>query len=161
MPRLVLAAVALCAAAAAAWFWPTDARRVRATLEAAVEAVSTTAGERELERVARVAALMKTLAPDVVVETGPGGPSVQGRETVMGLASRVGMTGPLTVELDGVELTIDGEAGRATATAFARVRGGTAGEAGAYDGAEVRVDLTRIDGAWLIARVSPDRTLTR
>lgn len=95
MPRLALAAVAVAAAFAAAWLWPTDARRIRATLETAVSAVSAAAGERELERVARAASLAKALAPDVVVETGPDGPSVQGREMVVGLASRVGMAGPL------------------------------------------------------------------
>jgi hypothetical protein len=161
MPRPVLAGVAVLVAAAAAWFWPTDARRIRATLDTAVEAVSTAAGERELERVARAASLARALAPDVVVETAAGGPAVRGRETVVGVASRIGVGGPLAVTLEGVELTIDGEAGRATATGFARVSGAGASEAGRYDGAEIRIDLTKIDGAWLIARISPAPTISR
>ena len=161
MPRLALGVAALALVLGAVWLWPTDARRIRTTLETAAAAVSAPAGERELERVARAASLAKTLAPDVVVETGPDGPSLRGRETVVGVAARVGMAGPLTVALDGIELAVDAGAGRATATAFARVRGDAAGEAGAYDGAEVRIELARIDGTWRIARVSPDRTLTR
>jgi hypothetical protein len=111
--------------------------------------------------VARAAALARTLAPDVVVETGPDGPSVQGRETVVGVASRIGTGGALAVTLDGIELAIDGDAGRATATALARVAGAGANEAASYDGAEVRIELARIDGAWRIVRVAPDRTLSR
>jgi hypothetical protein len=67
------------------------------------------------------------------------------------------MQGPLTVEFDGVELAIDGEA--ATAHAFARVHGASAADAGSYDGAEVRIELAKVDGAWLITRVAPERTL--
>jgi hypothetical protein len=160
MPRLLAAGVALGAAVAAALFWPTDARRIRATLAAAAEAVSSRAGEAELERVARAAGLARTLAAEVVVEAGPDGPAVRGRETVVGLASRLRMQGPLSVEFDGVQLAIDGEAATATAQAFARVRGGSAAEAGGYDGVEVRIDLAKVDGAWLITRVAPERTLT-
>ena len=160
MPRPAVAAVALLVAAAA-WFWPTDARRIRATLEAAVEAVSSVPGERELERVARAARLSRALAPDVVVETGAGGPAINGRETVMGVASRVGMGGPLAVTLDGLEVSLDGDGGRAIATAFARVSGAGASEASRYDGAEIRIELANIDGAWLIARVSTDPTVSR
>jgi hypothetical protein len=158
MRRIALAGLALTAVVAVAWLWPTDARRIRATLEAAAEAASAPAGEGDLQKVARVAGLAKRLAPDVVVDAGPDGPAVRGRETVVAVASRLA-AGPLRIELDGVDLTIDG--GRAAAAAFVRVRGDHAGEAGEYDGAEVRIELVKTDGTWVIARVTPDRTVTR
>jgi hypothetical protein len=156
-----MAAAVLGAALAAVYFWPTDARAIRQRLATAAAAVSRPAGEGDLQRVARAASLLNSLTPDVVVDAGPDGPSVQGRETVAGLASRLGPTGPSSIELVDTGLIIDGQAGRATATILVRVTDGDRGAIDAFDGTELRVDLARIDGAWLIARVARTPALRR
>jgi SnoaL-like domain len=154
MRRLAMAAAVLGVALASMYLWPTDARAIRQRLAMAAAAVSRPAGEGDLQRVARAASLLNSLAPDVVVEAGPDGPSVRGRETVAGLASRLGPGGPSSIELVDTGLVIDGQAGRATATILVRVTGGDRGEVDAYDGTELQVELAKIDGAWLIAHVS-------
>jgi hypothetical protein len=161
MRWLVFTAAAGALALAAFLVWPTDARAIRQRLSAAADAVSVPAGEGDLQRVARAAGLRKSLAPDVVVEAGPDGPSVRGRDTLVALASRLGSPGPVTIVLADARLAIDGPAGRATAGVLVRVDGGDGHEVGGYDGAELRVELTKIDGTWLIARVTGIPALRR
>jgi hypothetical protein len=161
MRRLAMAAVALSVALAAMYLWPTDARAIRQRLATAAAAVSRPAGEGDLQRVARAASLLNSLTPDVVVDAGPEGPSVRGRETVAGLASRLGPGGPSAIELVDTGLVIDGPAGRATATILVRVTGGDRGEVDAYDGTALQVELAKVEGAWLIARVTRAAALRR
>lgn len=161
MRRVALGAAAVALAAAALIFWPTDARAVRQTLAAAADAVSVPAGEGDFQRVARAASLAKRLAKDVVVQAGPEGPSIHGRDTVVGLAALLRTAGPVTVTLDVVDLTIDGAADRATATAVGHVSGSEPGELESVDAAELTLELAKIDGAWLIARVTRVPVLRR
>jgi hypothetical protein len=72
---------------------------------------------------------------------------------VVGLASRLRVAGPVTVSFTETSLTVDGAAGRATASGAMHVSGDGTGELAGVDDSEVTVTLTRVDGAWLIARV--------
>jgi hypothetical protein len=161
MRRVALGAAAVAMAAAVLFLWPTDARAVRQTLAAATDAISVPAGEGDFQRITRAASLAKRLAQDVVLQAGPEGPTIQGRDTVVGLTSRLWTAGSVTVTLDVVDLTVDGAAGRATATAVGHVSGSEAGELESVDGAELTLDLMKIDGAWLIARVTRVPVLRR
>lgn len=161
MRRLVLAGAAVAVAAAALFFWPTDARAIRQTLAAATDAVSVPAGEGDLQRVARAASLAKRLAGDVVVEAGPEGPSIHGRDTVVGLASRLSIAGPVTVSATVIDLAIDGAAGRATAHVAVQVRGDSRGELESVADSESTVELVKTDGTWLIARATRVPALRR
>jgi hypothetical protein len=97
----------------------------------------------------------------VIVEAGPDGPSVRGRDTLVALAARVGSPGPVTVTLTDARLAIDGPAGRASADLLVRVDGGGGHEIGGYDLTELRIELTNVDGRWLIARVTRMPALRR
>jgi hypothetical protein len=154
MRRLVPGLAAVVVAAIAFFLWPTEARAIRRALADAAEAVSVPAGEGDLQRVARAAALARRLATDVVVEAGPDGPAIQGRDMVIGLASRLRMTGPVTVSFTETDLAIDGATGRAIATGAVQVSGDRPGELAGVDDSGLTVTLTKVDGAWLIARVA-------
>lgn len=161
MRRLALGLAAVSVAAAAFFLWPTEARAIRRALADAADAMSVPAGEGDLQRLARAAGLAKRLAADVVIEAGPDGPSLQGREMVVGLASRLRMAGPVTVSFTEIGLTVDGPAGRATASGAVQVSGDGPGELAGVDDAEVTVALAKVDGAWLIARVAVVPALRR
>jgi voltage-gated potassium channel Kch len=161
MRRIALGLAVVAAAAAGFSLWPTDARAIRQTLAAAADTLSVPAGEGDLQRVARAAGLAKRLTTDVTVEAGPEGPSIQGRDTVVGLAARLRIAGPVTVSFTEIDLAVDGAAGRATARVAGHVSGERRGELERVDGTELTVELTRIDGAWLIARVTRVPDLAR
>jgi hypothetical protein len=154
MRRTALAVAASGVILAALYFWPTDARAILRTLSRAADAVSSPAGEGDLQRVARAASLAKCLTTDVVLETGPDGPSVRGRETVVGLVTRLRPAGAATVDAADVRLLIDGQATRATADVLVRVTASGSGEAAPFDGTELTVELAKVDGEWLVARVT-------
>jgi hypothetical protein len=143
------------------YFWPTDARAIQATLARAADAVSSPPGEGDLQRVTRAASLAKCLTADVVVDTGPDGPSVRGREMVVGLVSRLRPAGAATLDAADVRLLVDGQAQRATADVLVRVTASGEGNVHSFDATELTVDLTKIDGEWRIARVTRVSTLRR
>ena len=154
MRRTALAVAVSGVILAGLYFWPTDARAIQRTLSRAAEAVSSPAGEGDLQRVARAASLAKCLTTDVVVDAGPDGPSVLGRETVVGLVSRLRPAGAATVDAADVRLLIDGPARQATAEVLVRVTAGGSGDVSPFDATELTVHLTKVDGEWLIARVT-------
>ncbi len=154
MRRTLLAVAAVGGILAGLYFWPSDARAIQRTLSAAADAASSPAGEGDLQRVARAASLAKCLATDVVVDAGPDGPAVRGREMVVGLVSRLRPAGAATVDAADVRLIIDGPARRATADVLVRVTATGGGEVDPFDATELTVELTKIDGDWLIARVT-------
>jgi SnoaL-like domain len=153
--------------------WPSEASRVRARVVAAADAISARQGEGDFDRLARLTGLAKTLSPDIVVETGPGGPAIHGREAVAALATQLSTAGgPQRVELSDLEVTLDEGSSHAVVTAVARVTsvapGGTpaegplAGRAAAeFDGEVIRIELARTDDGWLITRASPVPALAR
>ena len=145
---------------AAFMLWPSDARAIRQRLAAVADAASRKPGEGDLDRVARAASLLKSLTPDIVVDGGADGPSLRGRESVAAVASRLGATAPAVFELEMSGLVIDGKAGRATADVLVRIVGSDGrGDVEPYDGTELQVELAKVDGVWLIARVTREPPL--
>jgi ketosteroid isomerase-like protein len=161
MRRIALGLAAVVAALSAFILWPTDARAIRQTLAAAADAVSVPAGEGDLQRVARAAGLARRLARDIVVEVGPDGPSIHGRDTVAALASRLRSAGPMTVSFSERDLAVDGAGRRATATVALHVTGDGRNGIDSLDDTDVAVELIEQDGAWLIARVTQVPALRR
>lgn len=158
--------------------WPGEASRVRARVNAAADAVSARQGEGDLDRLARLAGLARTLSPDIVVEAEPGGPAIRGRESVAALATRLSAAGgSQRIELSDLEVTLDERSSHAVVTAVAHVTSmapdgtpaegtpaeGTSasGAAAGFDGDVIRIELARTDGGWLITRVSPVQALAR
>jgi len=139
-----------------------ETRQVRARVEAAAEALSPPAGEADLNRLTRLASFAKLLAPDVLVEAEPGGRSIRGREAVAGLAAQLSAAaGAQRVELSGIEVALDETRTRATVSALAHVTSSSAGNASSYDGQVIHLELTRIDGDWLISLARPEPVLDR
>lgn len=159
MWRALAAGAAIAALVAVWWLWPTDARRIRARLAALASAVSVTAGEPDLERVTRLAALSRGLTPDVSLDPGDGTGGLRGREAVVALVSRLGaIGGPTSVALSDVEVSVEPDGARAAATALVTVRSG--GEpVRQFDDHVVRFELVKADGDWLLRRAVPEPTL--
>jgi hypothetical protein len=156
------ALVLLLVGAAAYLFWPSEARRVRARVLATAAALSSRPGEGDIDRLARLAGLAKGLAPDVVIEAEPGGPSVRGREAVATVASQfAGAAGSQQITLEDIAVAVDDTRSRATVTAIAHVTSATPGPASARDGELVRIELVKSGDQWLIARAAPEAALTR
>ena len=157
-----LGAAALVAGLALVFLSQSEERRVRARVTAAAEALSGRAGEGDIDRLARLAGFAMGLAPNVVVEAEPGGPSVSGREAVAALASQVTAAGrPQQITLQDMAVAFDDTRSRATVTAVAHVASATPGPASGHDGELVRIELVKAGDEWLIARVAPETALAR
>ena len=148
--------------------WPGEAGRVRARVIAAADALSARPGEGDFDRLARLTGLAKTLSPDIVVEAGPDGPAIRGREAVAALATRPAVAGgPQRIELSDLEVTLDEGSSHAVVTAVARVRSlgpdGTPadGPTAEFDGEVIRIELARTNDGWLITRAAPAPALAR
>ena len=149
------------------FLWPSEASRVRARVLAAADAISARQGEGDFDRLARLTGLAKTLSPDVVVETEPGGPAIAGREAVAGLATQLATGGgPQRIELSDLEVSLDERSSHAVVTAVVHVASATGGGPGGgaaegFDGDVIRIELARTDDGWLITRASPAPALAR
>jgi hypothetical protein len=159
---LALIAVGVAAAAGVWALRGSEARRVRAQVEAAAADLTAPPGEPDVQRLVRLAGLSKRLAPDVVVEAEPGGPAIRGREAVAGLATQLsGLGGIQAVTLTDVGVTFDDLKTRATVSAVAHVTTASPGQPSRYDGDVVTIELRLVDGAWLISRAASEPALSR
>lgn len=161
MRPAVIAGVGAVVAIGAAFYVlrPDETRAVRNRVQAAAEALSPVAGEADLNRLTRLAGFAKLLATDVLVESEAGGPAIRGREAVAGLAAQLS-AGARRVEISDVEVTFDDAQTRAMVTAVAHVTSSSGAER--TDGGQVvRLELTKVDGEWLISRARPEPALDR
>jgi len=141
-------AVALLAVAWACW--PTEERAVRTRVTALVEALNGDAGESDLQRIARAAALASALTPDVVVVL-DADRQLNGREAVLGVARQWMQTRRETrVSLDALDVTVS--AGRATADVVLRMDD---------ERHEVRLQLVKPESTWLVQRAEVVSALAR
>lgn len=144
--------------------WHDETRAVRGRVQAAAEAVSSRAGEADVERLARLAGFARLLADDVLVEAEEGGLAVRGREAVAGLASRLStVVGPQTITLSDIEVTFNDVKTVATVNAVAHAVSASPAATSRYDGQVIHLELKR-DGAvggWLISRARAEPALDR
>lgn len=146
--RLVVVALA---AGALGWLlWPSEEGRVRAHLDALAKAASRPVRETDFERVARIAVLARGLAQDAVFDPGGGRSPVTGRDAIAALASRAAPSGPWEIRLADVVVSLgeDGRSAEVDATVIARGDGSRSDAL--VDAQEVRFDLRRIEGQWLV-----------
>jgi hypothetical protein len=131
---------------------PTETRAVRARVTALAGALDVGADETDLQRIARAASLVNALTPDVVV-TLDEHRRVAGREMVVGAARQAMQTrGGTRVELDRLEVVLGADRATAVADVTMRVDGG-------YH--DVRLQLVKPDGTWLVQSAEVVRPLTR
>ncbi|MEO5819316.1 MAG: nuclear transport factor 2 family protein [Vicinamibacteraceae bacterium] len=156
-----LGALVVVAGLAMVFLVGSEESRVRARVTAAAEALSGRAGEGDLDRLARLAGFAKGLAPDVEVETGPGGPSIRGRDAVAAVASQLAAGGSPQITVSDVTVALDDSRSRATVTALVHVTSATPGPASSRDGDVVRIELVKNGDQWLIARAAPEAALAR
>jgi len=163
-PGLIIAA-AFMAVVALALGWDLrsrEARRVRSVVDAASTALTPPPGEAELQRIVRIAGLAKLLAPDIVVAPDLGGPEIQGRETVAGLAAQLsGAAGIRTVMVRDATVTFDDTKTRATVAARLDVATAARPEPREDDAEPVTLELIKVDGAWLIRKAVREPIVSR
>lgn len=152
MTSRLLWAVLVGVIVAVGWYWwPTEESRVRAHLDRMVEAVNGRAGESDLERMARVAALAVGVSPDITVEAA--GRRIEGRDAVLAAArALVASRRDDVVALEDVAVSLSADASRADARVVARM---------AEDYLELNVSLVKREGAWLVDAVEAERPLRR
>jgi hypothetical protein len=158
--QITLAAVLL--AGAALWWWRSGSSaegEVRAVFEKfATEFNSSTSDGLGL--IARAAHIGESFTPDVVIELGQGSPPIHGRETLMGMASRLQpRTAAFVLELDDVNVELkDPDHADVTFTALIRRRSVVSGDE-SIDAREFAAEAVRADRRWRVSRVVAIDTL--
>ena len=136
------------------YWWPDDARDIRNRLDALADDFNQSTKDG-LGTVARAARLASYFTDDVVVELGQGSPPIHGRETLIGMASRLqSRTAVFRLELLDVNVkrSDTSQADVRLTAAFRRLGG--AGAEGSIDAQEVALHLTKASGEWRITRVA-------
>ena len=154
--RRTIIAVAAVAIVLAIWGWrswrPDEKRDIRRRL-AAFQAEFNDSTTDGLGTVARAARLASYFTDDVVVELGQGSPPIRGRDTLIGIASRLQMrTAAFTLQLldETVEL-VPPDAADVTLTASFRRRSISSGEE-SIDAQEFAVHMIKA-GEWRVSSV--------
>jgi len=158
----ILAIAAIALAGAGLWWWRSGSpaeREIRTMFArfASEFNASTTDG---IGLLARAAQIGEYFTPDVVIELGQGSPPIQGRETLMAIASRLQpRTSAFVLELDDVNAEfMDATHGEVTFTALIRRRDHASGEE-SIDAREFAADVVRDGSRWRVSRVVAVDTL--
>jgi hypothetical protein len=160
--RGAISIVAVLAAAGVAWMvWPEgNEGKIRRELRALVAEANERAGDG-LGTVAKAARLGSYFTSDIVVDFGPGTAPIEGRETLIGMATRLQpRTASLRVALEDVSVTMrPGDAiADVTLTATFTRRDVSTGEE-TIDAREFALEVRQDAGEWRIARVTTVDTL--
>lgn len=141
--------------AAGAWrFWPSEEKRVRRVIVGLAEDASFTAGEGNISRIAKVNAIANRFTTDaelhvdqvVRVET-----ALRGRDTIQGLLMAAApLMGAVQVEVHDVQVTLGGDD---TAQVIMTASAKTGGRQGDFNAQEFELQMRKVEGVWLIARV--------
>lgn len=158
--QVILAAVVV--AGLGFWWWrggSSAEREVRALFDGFAREFNSGASEG-IGLLARAAHIGEYFTPDVVIELGQGSPPIQGRETLIGMASRLQpRTSAFVLEFDDVNVEFsDPDHGEVTFTALFRRRSQGSGEE-SIDAREFAGDVVRAGGRWRVSRVMAIDTL--
>jgi len=163
MSRRIQIAIAVgLVAGAALWWWrggSSAEREIRGVFASFVTEFNSGASDG-LGLIARAAHIGESFTPDVVIELGQGSPPIHGRETLMGMASRLQpRTAAFVLELDDVNVELkDQDHADVTFTALIRRRSVDSGEE-SIDAREFAAEVVRLDGRWRVSRVVAIDTL--
>ncbi len=138
-----------------AWrLWPNEERRVRRVIEGLAQDASFTGGEGNISRIAKVNAIANRFTVDaelhvdqvVRVES-----ALRGRETIQGvLMVAAPAMGAVQVDVHDVQVRLGGDdTAQVTMTASAK----TGGRQGDFNAQEFELQMRKVEGKWLIARV--------
>lgn len=154
--RIVAAVVAVAGVAGLVWWmFPSDESRVRARLAELAQAVTIPPSEPDLARLSRLARLGRLLGEDAAVDFGAPLGVVTGRSDLQGLAAQVvPQPGGLLIELRDVSVVIAGDRRRAGVTAVAVASEREADGRDAMETRDVRMELVRTNGEWLLSRAT-------
>jgi hypothetical protein len=160
--RIQIATAVVLVAGAALWWWrggSSAEREIRRVFASFVTEFNSGASDG-LGLIARAAHIGESFTPEVVIELGQGSPPIQGRETLMGMASRLQpRTAAFVLELDDVNVELkDEDHADVTFTALIRRRSGSSGEE-SIDAREFSAEVVRLDGRWRVSRVVAIDTL--
>jgi hypothetical protein len=160
--RLQIAVAVGLVAGVALWWWRSGSgaeREIRAVFAGFVTEFNSGAKDG-LGLIARVAHIGESFTPDVVIEFGQGSPPIHGRDTLMGMASRLQpRTAAFVLELDDVTVDLkDEDHADVTFTALIRRRSVGSGEE-SIDAREFAGEVVRLDGRWRVSRVVAIDTL--
>ena len=119
-------------------------------------------GESGIERLARAARLRNYLAPDVRISTGGSRPEIRSQEAVVAaVATWNPPAGGWTVTFVDVQIAVDSDtSARAYMTVEVNVANPDAGQP-SIEAREVRVEMTKMEGLWLLTAAEPAETLQR
>ena len=152
--RAIAGVVALLLALLAFWYWPTDRRRIIAAGRELARVASIPAGEPDLGRITRAAALSRLLAPGVRLVGPTGRVAIDGREPALGLATRLRPPRGLTVSIEDLDPSFAEDGRTATSRTTVTLREAAAeGGADSVDAREVEMTWTRGD-AWQLSLVT-------
>ena len=160
--RVQLILAALVVAGLGFWWWKGGSsaeREVRALFDGFAREFNSGASDG-IGLLARAAHIGEYFTPDVVIDLGQGGPPIQGRETLMGMASRLQpRTSAFVLEFDDVNVEFpDPDHGEVTFTALFRRRSQGSGDE-SIDAREFAGDVVRAGGRWRVSRVVAIDTL--
>jgi hypothetical protein len=160
--RTLTGLCAVVVAAGAIWWWSagsSDEREVRRLFDDFAEELNAgaTSGFETLTHIAR---LSEFFHPDIVVDLGQGSAPIHGRETLLGMVSRLQpRTSAFVVEMDDVNVEFtDPDHGEVTFTALIRRRIVGSGEE-SIDAREFGGEVVRSGSRWQVSRVVAIDTL--
>lgn len=146
------------------WWFPSDEAQITALLDHIAESV---AGPEDgdsggpLGAVARAAALQEDFAVDAVIEAGAPFQRLTGRQAIVAAAARVSVAVPnLEVSFPDVDIAVAEDRQTATAVVTAEARFNEAGRR-VMDARELEMTFSRLDGRWVISRVTLIQPLER
>jgi hypothetical protein len=161
---LVRGAAALALLALAVYVWRAretpDERAITGRLEALRSEVNASTKDG-LGTAARAAQIGTYFTDDTVVELGGGSPPIKGRDTLMGMVARLQpRIAAFRMDLDDVtiEMVPGGDAADVLLTASFVRRSISSGEE-SFDAREYALVMTKVNGAWRIARITAIDTL--
>ena len=138
--------------------WGGEAAAVRARLDSLIREVNSDSGDG-LAMVARAANIGSYFTPDVVIDLGRGSARIEGRDMVMGMASRLQRrTSAFEVTLDDIEVKL---VNQETADVHLTASFVQKNEPGAEPGEarEFALVMKKIAGSWQISSMTAVETL--
>jgi len=152
--RVAVTVAVLIAAVVGYRWWTSPERVIRHTLNEAASALNHDQPASNLSAIAAVAVLNAYLAPDVSIEGGPASTPLVGRQEIVATAARLRASIPMMrVQLFDEEISfVTAAAATVHLTAQVTTRGG--GGEDLADAHQLIVALVKLDGRWLVSRVT-------